>query len=1234
MGKLSGSLDMDSLPLDVKEGSWCNAKNIVVNKKSNVISNEDGTVDFTPTIGGTGTATYPNKSVVGTIISSEDKILFFASTNPIDGEIGVVKPDGRYYPVIRDATSKIILNLNINFPVVAVAEKKYNNNTIIVFKDADGVPKILNIDCLPFLVDSNYNVISGDVSKAKATIRLFPSYDTPIINPSNVFVQEGQGALLVGMYYPIVSYELPDGSVTNWSKVYNGIGIVASPLVSESITITGGQAGDLTNKAINIFFSNVDINYRKLKIGYLYLKEGQVKAYEEKSTPIGVGITTISVLITGNQATEIDLDEVLIPNVIYNKVDSITTLQKSLYIGGLEMESEFNYQTYANLITIEWTRDRDISINGQAKTSINTGTYQNPTVAFFSKSFKGGECYAYYITFKLKNGLYTKAFHIPGRNAITADRDIMNPDPLDNTLYGSFNKLDGTLPIHRYQVLSTATNTSSTGGLMGFWENEGELYPVDPNNPTTNVHPDFANIPGVTFSNRKVRHHVFPDLNMITGTLITGTTIDTPSTYPVNDLKSKPLGIIVSNVNIPTQLFSLIDSWEIHYAERNNANIRVLGSDCASSTDGTTPQELRFQQFDLMVSKPSLPPRYIKELYRFTNDGITVGQEANFVEGLYSSSKTNTLSNTTAPGILVSQKIKPVNNFSYLGENTTIPFNNSGKSDNIYLTVDPTSSPLGDTFDISNIGVSQYCTLCDICIYRRNVYLDFNTQTLISIGIGCKIVASGIQSPTLMYGGDVYINRHSVNPLNTGTKAMSYICESAANIGYRNEDISQSKYFSPKYSNPTPSWYGYNIDFNAINKFNQIDIYFPSETCADSDITIFPNRIAYSIGETTEGVKVNWRNFKLNAYHESVADKGPIWNLLGSDRTLYIHHKYSLFIAEIKDSLKTISEEISLGVSAIFDRPPQEVIPESTGFAGTQSKFSCISCRLGYCFVDKNAGKIFVYQGKLREISSEGLFNFFKDNSELVDPETDNPFIGKGYLMTYDSEYNRLLVTKSDLDTGIGSFEFTLSYSIEANNGQGGWVSFHDYIPNVYLSNRTGLFGIDNSLKKVFNHNNNSVKSKYYNGVIRESYIDYVSNPNTEISKNVESVSWITNSEKNKVNYPKETFTHIVVYNDTQCSGKVSIALLSSSVWYSKDVRNVEGSWNFNNFRDLVKNITLPIFDEYGEVITSNIDTSKPWYNSSKFLSKYIIFRVITNNSTQHNLHLSYININFKKSTR
>lgn len=1373
MKKLTKGLRRDERPNDQPEGSWRDAKNILVYKQFGAQSVEDGVLDITPTakiVSGITYTNFPvNKIVIGTIVTNLETVYFFGGTGLYDSEIGLVNKDGNYRTIIKDDITAHILNFNINYPIKGTSEYRYNNELIIGFTDNYNYPRVLNLSCIPFNVFSTGIVDPLNIDKARQLLQQFPNMQTPFIEAeTNLKVAAGAGTLKSGVYYLATSYELADGTSTFYNKIYNGIPIYVDATSNIFEKVGGAVAGLPTNKSIDVTFTNVDVNFKYLKLAYVYQQNGVATAYFSSKVLID-NVSTVSMSITGGETTkiEIPLEEILVPNAVYTKAVGITHLQGRLYEANLEESNDINLQPIANEIVVEWVREKQLSLNDRVLNTYSSGvltahgSYKDPTMVFFNKSFKDGECYALYLVGKLKNGLYTKAFHIPGRALSAGDRTALN---------GTDAEIDAIAAtgVKKFQI----QDTSNSSGQMGAWENEDEFYPLDVTGLAIN--PDYANIPGIGVApaDRRVRHHVFPDLRTLKGygenyqipvasttctynaanpnntpptpnreyaicyydylpvwagtscftvnqvddftrfqnfpkagiftlnfdfsnicplstfydcllqnsassaddyvghgfadwelkfngvvvdhftldsinlgfnsnnfpcTLKTynfavapGDVVDVryiasvttnnnvgglafqigdyvqcwrhfvTTSFTTRQLDSKVLGIKISNLNFPQDIVDDLDSWEIFYSKRSNNNIRVVAQDMI--------KDERYHNFDLLSTQAVAQAKYLKPQLNYNGTGSFAGIQLQ-----------DTLNTPNIENAYPTEEFKVINTFQYCGENTSIPQNNVNRALNVCIVAgvgQTTASYIQGLYGATN-------TLTDICIYRKNMYAPFDTQELVATGYSFKVSVAGLQTVQKVFGGDTHINIFGFRLYTSNTYNYLLTCGSASNIGLRFDEPALSKYYYPKTAIASPSYYGYNRDYNCLNVFNSLVLNGTNGNCNTDKITTFRQRVIYSIVGGNETKFLNWRVFKVDDYYEMPKNKGVITSILGVDRKLYIHHEFSLFLAEIKDSIATGTGDVYLKSSELFDRPPVERLSINEGFAGNQSHFATIFCKLGYCFIDRNAKKVFIDNGELKEVSADGLYNFFKDHAQTTLEDVDNPYIGNGYMLAYDETYKRLILTKND-----ANYNFTLSFT------GGSWISFHDYIPNVLTYNRNGLVAIDNNTNKMFRHNNKLNKAIYYDGIVKNSYIDVVFNPSPDIAKVVKSINWMSDTVKLDDTILKdETITHLMVFNNSQCSGIIDLKE-DKGLWFGSDARNIEDTWNFNDFRDLIKDKNLPFLDNKNQLITSNINNSKSWFEQSLFIAKFVIVRFINDNANQHDLHIIGVNVTFKKSDR
>jgi len=200
---------------------------------------------------------------------------------------------------------------------------------------------------------------------------------------------------------------------------------------------------------------------------------------------------------------------------------------------------------------------------------------------------------------------------------------------------------------------------------------------------------------------------------------------------------------------------------------------------------------------------------------------------------------------------------------------------------------------------------------------------------------------------------------------------------------------------------------------------------------------------------------------------------------------------------------------------------------------------------------------------------------------------------------------------------------WTLSYSPE----QGGfWKSFHDYYPDHMRSTRGEIFSFKGT--GVYLHNVADVFAKYYDADAFPTLIDVVFNEVPQATKIFQSVNWVSeiiNSEG--VSLFDKTLTTILCYNSYQCSGEIQLETF-------ENVRNSDGTWNFNAMRDLIDDRTLPFLNEKLELISNNISSEKPWYEQKRLTGKHLIVRLLLDNIEQNTLYLYETGTRFRLSAR
>jgi hypothetical protein len=154
-----------------------------------------------------------------------------------------------------------------------------------------------------------------------------------------------------------------------------------------------------------------------------------------------------------------------------------------------------------------------------------------------------------------------------------------------------------------------------------------------------------------------------------------------------------------------------------------------------------------------------------------------------------------------------------------------------------------------------------------------------------------------------------------------------------------------------------------------------------------------------------------------------------------------------------------------------------------------------------------------------------------------------------------------------------------------------------------------------------------------FSGVYYPASIDFIFNQNKGERFLLRSVKWTTNLEANNINYWNETISKLLVYSKNQCSDENTITKKSYSyvVGVMTPTGNTiyrDGEWIFNDILDILSSPNYAVLDNSFNIITSNMNYSKNWYDKSKFIGKFIIVRLIyTNSSTVRKLRISNVDI-------
>lgn len=229
---------------------------------------------------------------------------------------------------------------------------------------------------------------------------------------------------------------------------------------------------------------------------------------------------------------------------------------------------------------------------------------------------------------------------------------------------------------------------------------------------------------------------------------------------------------------------------------------------------------------------------------------------------------------------------------------------------------------------------------------------------------------------------------------------------------------------------PTTNEYVLNQDYSttytALNNYILPLDYSLCSECREE----FPQRFWWSEVSQAESLSDNYTNFLPNNYKDLSGENGSITNIFTFNSNLYIHTTEGLWVQPTNYQERITDGIVSyIGTGEFGSLPAQLIVDDSTGnSAGLQHREAQIITPYGYFFINEQEGKIYKFDGKLKPISSVENDKFFKKNIKLylqnyslkntgknyLGDDTPSNAFGCGFILVYDKELERIIITKKD----------------------------------------------------------------------------------------------------------------------------------------------------------------------------------------------------------------------------
>ena len=506
--------------------------------------------------------------------------------------------------------------------------------------------------------EDGYNVDKLDLFLHSGDIPEFTTVD----------IVEG-GGVNTGTYHLALAYMDDDRNTTNYLVTSNAVHIVTGhedALPTESIG--GDPQGAQSNKSITWKFTiPTNRNYTHIQPVVIQRSGGGINqtssefAYALDPIRITPAVTQ-SITYTGLETVaQASISEVVIDSVRYETAKTIVQLDNRLYISNLQSRGDLGYQRFANAITlsafteeierfdprhfdvlnvnkgysnlvspigykafnltnttkdiyepIQGNNHEDLSDEQKDKFSGSTRKgYKDVNLSYKKKSYRRSEVYAFYISFVLKDGTETYAYHIPGRrvkqigaSGYYENEPIEDHTPTDfesnvglNT--SEFEDLYKNSKLH--QITDTQVMLKEIGGLnvsTNFWENDDEVYPTSDDFRVFETNAEGSAVSAGDIRGEKVRHHKMPSNKHKDYSFVPGIetwdndnsnaynqftpNINGPTEDNINqDLELKEnirlLGVKLRNIHIPKFILKQVQGYKVYYAKRRQRDKTIIG---------------------------------------------------------------------------------------------------------------------------------------------------------------------------------------------------------------------------------------------------------------------------------------------------------------------------------------------------------------------------------------------------------------------------------------------------------------------------------------------------------------------------------------------------------------------------------------------------------------------------------------------------------------------------------
>lgn len=447
----------------VGEGLWTHARNAVNNSHDGqlgVIGNEPANLKCIQL----------PYTFIGAIHITDDQWAVF-STDDTNSEIGIFDESKcSYVTKINDSC----LGFKRSHPITGVSRRRFDCGRPIYWADGLNPDRFVDLDDIPFKYTENI-VDNCRIRKYTDRLDCEKIRMAPLLSHPCLQLKKGNisGTLPNGSYQVAIAYSQDGIRFTN----YIGLSEVQSVFTHENVS-----------SSLELVITDIDDTYDEFELVVVGRVNGTTiaKKFGYYSTAQG----TIFIDRWDQEMETVPISQVVFRGEPSEKSNAIYEVNNYLLKVGDYSKFKFNYQQQASKIISNWVAVEYPS-NYYRQGGNNTGYMRD-------------EQYSFFIRWIYNTGERSDSYHIPGREAITSDREFVFGGDAFETI--------SSVPVtrERWQVENTATIDNIIGstlndggrviasGQMGYWEST-ERYPD--NKPEI-----WGKLCG-----KPIRHHKMPD---------------------------------------------------------------------------------------------------------------------------------------------------------------------------------------------------------------------------------------------------------------------------------------------------------------------------------------------------------------------------------------------------------------------------------------------------------------------------------------------------------------------------------------------------------------------------------------------------------------------------------------------------------------------------------------------------------------------------------------------------